>query len=67
MKKLIALFFVLSATLVNAQTFDVPANVQLKSANDYQQYKQAVVAAAKWLEETDLDKRDCLDKGASHA
>ena len=42
---------------INAQTkFDVPKNVQLKAGSDYPKYKDDIINAAKWLEETDLDK-----------
>lgn len=36
--------------------FEVPQNVELKAKDDYTQYEPAVIEAAKWLEETDLNK-----------
>ena len=42
---------------LHAQTkFDVPQNVELKSKEDYLKYENSMIDAAKWLEETDLDK-----------
>lgn len=37
--------------------FEVPYNVVLEAKEDYAKYEQDVIAAAKWLEETDLDKQ----------
>lgn len=59
MKKLLftlalAIFITITA---NSQTnFDVPENIQLKAESDYARYESDVINAAKWLEETDLDK-----------
>ena len=36
--------------------FELPPNIELKVKDDYTKYEPTVVAAAKWLEETDLDK-----------
>ena len=42
---------------VNAQTnFELPQNIELKSKDDYSKYEATMTGAAKWLEETDLDK-----------
>jgi len=58
---LCCLFFVLATISVNAQSsFEVPQNVQLNSKEDYAKYETAIIDAAKWLEETDLDKE--MDK-----
>jgi hypothetical protein len=61
MKKVSFLFYLACSltcgSLLNAQTkFDVPQNVTLKVAEDYPKYETEVVNAAKWLEETDLNK-----------
>jgi len=41
---------------INAQTkFEVPKNVELKTNADYKKYETAMIDAAKWLEETDLN------------
>lgn len=40
-----------------AQTnFELPQNIELKTKDDYVKFEPTVVGAAKWLEETDLDK-----------
>ncbi|MES1222362.1 MAG: hypothetical protein ABUT20_43110 [Bacteroidota bacterium] len=36
--------------------FEVPQNAELKVKEDYVKYEPVMVDAAKWLEETDLDK-----------
>lgn len=42
-----------------AQTvFEVPQNLELKTEADYARYEADVIKAAKWLEETDLDKEE---------
>ena len=41
----------------NAQTqFEVPQNIELNVASDYEKYEKDIIDASKWLEETDLDK-----------
>ena len=59
---LICLIFTLTSVLVvRAQTtFEVPQNVELKSKDDYAKYEPQVIDAAKWLEQTGLDKE--IDK-----
>lgn len=53
---LIALGIMVSA---GAQTvFEVPQNLELKTEADYARYEADVIKAAKWLEETDLDKEE---------
>ncbi|MBS1915998.1 MAG: hypothetical protein JST87_06945 [Bacteroidetes bacterium] len=48
---------VICFTNIDAQTkFEVPKNIELKAKEDYAKYEPAIVDAAKWLEETDLDK-----------
>jgi hypothetical protein len=50
-------FALTGVTTVRAQAgFEVPQNVVLKNKADYAKYEQAIVSAAKWLEETDLNK-----------
>lgn len=44
------------ATLQAQTTFEVTQKVELKTQEDYPKYEAAVIEAAKWLEETDLDK-----------
>ena len=58
----ICLIFTLTSVLVvRAQTtFEVPQNVELKSKGDYTKYEPQVIDAAKWLEQTGLDKE--IDK-----
>ncbi len=58
MKKSIFLFcFLLLGIYAQSQaTFEVPQNVELQSAEDFAKYAPAIVEAAKWLEQTDLDK-----------
>jgi hypothetical protein len=59
MKKLLLSFaFVALITFsAIAQTkFEMPQNIQLKSDADYAKYEADIINAAKWLEETDLDK-----------
>ena len=36
--------------------FDVPENIVLKTQDDYTKYESAIIEAAKWLEENDLNK-----------
>lgn len=36
--------------------FDLPQNIELKTKQDYTKYETTFIDAAKWLEETDLDK-----------
>lgn len=58
----ISLIFFLSISL-NAQTkFEIPENLSLKTNSDYAKYNNDVVNAAKWLEETDLDKETAKRK-----
>lgn len=61
MKKTIILFSLFVALLGNtalkAQTaFEVPKNFKLETDADFAKYEKDIIAAAKWLEETDLDK-----------
>jgi len=43
-------------TVLGQTKFEVPQNVQLKEKEDYAKYESDIIDAAKWLEETDLDK-----------
>jgi hypothetical protein len=54
----LSLFFVITFIITaTAQTnFDLPQNVELKSKDDYTKYETTMIGAAKWLEETNLDK-----------
>lgn len=53
----VAFFSCLLPALVLAQTeFEVPKDYILKEKEDYAKYEKDIVAAAKWLEETDLGK-----------
>jgi hypothetical protein len=50
-------FGLASVLTAQAQTkFEIPPNVELKTKDDYAKYETAIIAAAKWLEETDLNK-----------
>ncbi|MBD0331996.1 MAG: hypothetical protein ICV66_05015 [Chitinophagaceae bacterium] len=50
-------FGLTSILTVQGQTkFEVPQNVELKTKDDYAKYETAISEAAKWLEETDLNK-----------
>jgi len=55
---MLCLVFGLTSILtVRGQTkFEVPQNVELKTKDDYAKYETAIIDAAKWLEETDLNK-----------
>ena len=55
---ILCLVFGLTSILtVQGQTkFEVPQNVELTSKEDYAKYEPAIIDAAKWLEETDLNK-----------
>jgi hypothetical protein len=55
---LLCLVFGLTTILtVQAQSkFEVPQNIELKTKDDYAKYETAIIEAAKWLEETDLNK-----------
>src|SRR5690242_18543732 len=37
-------------------TFELPADIQLKSKDDFVKYETTLIEAAQWLENTDLDK-----------
>lgn len=37
-------------------TFQLPENIEFKTPEDYTKYESTFVEAAKWLEDTDLDK-----------
>jgi hypothetical protein len=38
------------------QSFTLPADIKLDTREDYAKYEKTMVEAAKWLEQTDLDK-----------
>lgn len=52
----LAVIITFNLTSVAQTNFEVPQNVEFKTKEDYIKYEPAVVGAAKWLEETDLDK-----------
>lgn len=59
MKKIILVIslFILIPFGTMAQTeFNLPENIELNKKSDYSKYENEVIQAAKWLEETDLDK-----------
>ncbi len=51
---LVALLIVSSG--IYAQDFEVPKNVKMKKAKDYEKYEQDVIKAVNWLEATPLNK-----------
>ena len=51
----IALALLMSNNIFAQVNFDVPQNIKLKSDNDYAKYEPDIIAAAKWLEQTDLN------------
>ncbi len=60
MKRRVLLFVMTVLTALSAQsqtTFEVPKNVILKSDPDFEKYEKDVIDAAKWLEETDINKQ----------
>lgn len=52
-------------TFSQNSSFNPPKNPVLKTADDYAGYEQDMINAAKWLEETDLDKEQTKRKDAS--
>jgi len=56
---LFSLFFG-SLTAMAQKKFEVPENYEFNTSADYAKYETAIINAAKWLEDTDLDKE--LDK-----
>jgi len=58
----VLLIFVLFNTQLSfaQKKFDVPEKYEMNSAADYAKYEEAIINAARWLENTDLDKE--LDK-----
>lgn len=63
---LIFVLFIAAITSISAQTkFEVPQNVELKIKEDYARYETDMINAAKWLEETDLDKENVKRKEVS--
>lgn len=57
---LITLFF--SGISAAQTTFEVPQKVVLESDSDYPKYNNDIINAAKWLEETDLNKETAKRK-----
>ena len=57
-KILLLVFTSLTFLSVHSQTtFEVPKNVVLQSDTDFEKYEKDVIDAAKWLEQTDIDKQ----------
>ncbi|MBX7155116.1 MAG: hypothetical protein U0Y96_03255 [Candidatus Kapaibacterium sp.] len=61
MKKIVLLLAIttllFSAAVIYSQTtFDTPKNIVYKTVEDYAKQEPTIIRAAKWLEETDLDK-----------
>ncbi|MEC4047940.1 hypothetical protein OX284_000740 [Flavobacterium sp. SUN046] len=51
------LFALVNLTTIHAQTtFEAPENPVLKTKQDFLKFEPQIIQAAKWLEETDLDK-----------
>lgn len=71
MKKITTLLFALACmfvcnSILLAQTkFNVPANYELVVKEDYAKYEADIIAASKWLEETDLDRDEDKRKEVS--
>ena len=55
-----SLFLFGTLVAVGQKKFEVPENYELNTAADYAKYENAIISAAKWLEDTDLDKE--IDK-----
>jgi hypothetical protein len=53
---LLLLICFFASPVFSQSNFEVPAGYELKAKEDYARYESAIVEAAKWLEETDLDK-----------
>lgn len=51
-----AFFIFTSLSAFSQNNFELPENIELKAAEDYARYESDIIKAAKWLEETDLDK-----------
>ena len=49
----------------NAQKFEVPKNVKMDKAEDFEQYHQDVLACINWLQETPINKEEKKRKDAS--
>jgi hypothetical protein len=52
----VALVLLCSFSTAAQTEFEVPKNVKLEADSDFYTYKDDVINAANWLEETDLDK-----------
>ncbi|HEX4851550.1 MAG TPA: hypothetical protein VFV08_12120 [Puia sp.] len=48
--------FVLINNVSSQAGFDIPQNIELNTRDDYAKYESKMIEAAKWLEQTDLDK-----------
>ena len=60
-KTLIISVLLLTASLsalisIGQPQFELPQNIELKTKEDYVKFETTVIDAAKWLEQTDLDK-----------
>jgi len=64
--KLTTLILLCLASLTSfSQTFEVPANIRLKNAEDYTRYEKDIIAAAKWLVATPLNEQEDKRKEVS--
>jgi len=57
--------FICSFSLSNAQEFEVPENYSLVAAEDYEPYKQDILDAIQWLENTPLNEQEEKRKDVS--
>jgi len=60
-----ALVFISSFAILNAQEFEVPKNYSLVAADDYEPYKQDILNAIHWLENTPLNEQEDKRKEVS--
>jgi hypothetical protein len=54
----LALLIIISGTISAQTKFTVPKNVVLVAKEDYAKYEDDIIKAAKWLEETALDREE---------
>ena len=53
---LISAVFLFPSQGMSQPSFELPRNIRLDDKEDYAKYEKTMIAAAKWLEETDFDK-----------
>ena len=49
--------FILVSTFVSGQNFEVPANYQLNTKDDYSRYEKDIIEATRWLQSTPLNEQ----------